>query len=68
MDSLVGKIALGIIRHFVVGGFASLSLYMSKQDQSADVTAVMTLVVSAFSVYDKIQAQNKLNAAKGVAS
>lgn len=64
-NSVVGKIALGVIRHFIVGAFATGSLYLDKSDQAAGVTAAMTLIAILASAYDKIQSHKQLQAAQG---
>jgi len=67
MESIIGKIALGVVRHVVTGWGGALVVHgWATQDQANQlVGAVMVIVPIAFSIYDKMQAQSKLKAAQG---
>lgn len=70
MDGLVGKITLGIIRHFVTAAFAALAA-KGLIDQSASeqaIGAVMVLIPIAFSAWDKVHAHAALQDAQDVAA
>lgn len=66
-ENVVSKVVLGVIRHIVTafgGGLVTHGL-ATQNESNQLVGAVMMLVPIAFSVYDKWQAQGKLNQAKG---
>ena len=61
MGNIVGNITLGIIRHVMNGAFAGLvtkGLLDHNTEQQA-VGAAMLLITTGFSVYDKMQAEQK---------
>lgn len=57
MDGVISRVILGLIRHLVGIFFAGWTAkeWMTGDQQTAAVTAVMTLVPILFSVYDKMQ-------------
>lgn len=64
--SLIGKITLGIIRHFVGqfgAGLVTQGL-LTNTEATQGVGAVMVLISLGFSAYDKWQAHSKLQAAQ----
>lgn len=66
MEGIVGKITLGIIRHFLSGSMAGMIAkgYLDKSTSEQAVGAAMFLITIGFSVYDKIHAGQRLDAAK----
>lgn len=65
-NSIVGKIALGIIRHFISGIFAgwAASGFVTNNQATQATGSAMFLISLGFSVWDKIDAHNKLVAAQ----
>lgn len=66
MEGIIGKITLGIIRHFVSGAMAGLVTkgYVDGSTEEKALGAVMFLITVGFSVYDKMQASAKLATAQ----
>lgn len=67
MDGIVGKITMGIIRHFVTVGFTGLVAkgLLDKSAAEQGAGAVIVLITIAFSAWDKIKAHSDLQAAAG---
>jgi len=61
MDSLIGKIALAVLRHAVGSASAGLVVagYLTKDQDQQAIGAVMTLITLGFSIYDKIAARGR---------
>lgn len=69
MEGIIGKITLGIIRH-MVSGMAAGMVTKGLMDQSTSAQAVgalMFLITVGFSVYDKVNAGQKLAGAQASA-
>lgn len=61
MDGVISRVVLGLIRHFVAGFFAAWTAkgWLTGDQTQMAITAVMTLVPIAFSVYNAATSQKK---------